>query len=123
MRHPLFKNKRLSILLITTVQQYKNHYARIHDFIGGDEFLSNFASDKLSMNLERLMENILNHLWEELFEQESVEVNKRCARVLLGKLCVEGNLSSIHVCMDSSLGYPLCIPSWRKMSRIRIHPI
>ena len=61
------------------------------------------------MNLERLVEYILNDFWEDIFEKEPEELSKPCARVLLGKFCVEGNLAFIHVCMDSSLGYPLCI--------------
>ena len=39
------------------------------------------------MKLERLMKNIVDPFQEDLDNQELIQVNKRSAKVLLGKLC------------------------------------
>ena len=50
------------------------------------------------MNLERLVEYILNDFWEDIFEKEPEELNKPCARVLVGKLCGRRQ-SNFYTCM------------------------
>ena len=90
------------------------------DFIGVDELLSNFPSNSVSINLERLMENIIDPFWEDFIEQELIEVNKRHERVILINLCGGVNMKFMDVCMDSFLVLASCIPLWQKRSSTKI---
>ena len=95
-------------------------HIRHYDFIGVDELLSNFFGNTVNINLERLMENVIDPLWEDFIEQEFIEVNKRREQVILSNLCGIGNMKFMDVCMDSFLVLDSYIPQLQKRSRIKI---
>ena len=95
-------------------------HIRHYNFIGVDELLSNFFGNTVNINLERLMENVIDPLWEDFIEQEFIEVNKRREQVILSNLCGIGNMKFMDVCMDSFLVLASYIPPWQKRSRIKI---
>ena len=95
-------------------------HIRHYDFIGVDEFLSNFFGNTVNINLERLMENIFDPFWEDFIEQELIEVNMRHKQVILSNLCGGVNMKFMDVCMDSFLVLASCIPLWQMRPRIKI---
>ena len=66
------------------------------------------------------MENVIDPFWEDLIEQELIDVNKRRERVILSNRCRQGNMKFMDVCMDSFLILASYIPLWQKWSRIKI---
>ena len=62
-------------------------HIRHYDFIGIDELLSKIFGNRVNINLERLMDNVINPFWEDFIEQELIEVNKRHKRVILSNFC------------------------------------
>ena len=84
-----------SFNLLKLELEHIQHY----DFIGVDELLSNFPRSTVNINLERLMEHISNPFWEDFIEEELIEVNKRCERVILCSLCGGGNMKFIDACV------------------------
>ena len=95
-------------------------HIRHYNFIGVEELLSNFFGNTVNINLERLMENVIDPLWEDFIEQELIEVNKRREQVILSNLCGVGNMKFMDVCMNSFLVLASYIPQLQTRSRIKI---
>ena len=72
-------------------------HIRNYDFIGVDELLSKFFGNIVNINLERLMDNVIDPFWDDFIEQELIEVNKRCKRVILSNLCGGGNMKFLDM--------------------------